>query len=188
LKRREKAARLPILDLIPSPPRQARGGTEEGEIDAGCLSTMHTLAEEEPLPLPPDLTAASAGLFLFSPPRPVGGRRQRRGTAREGKQLAAKLFEGEPTLSATLCSDHRSQMRRKENPRAQIWPLRSEHLHLSKRPKLTTEGNLQATRTPAPPLRLPPPATPARLVLGRPGPSVDGLRYCREERESRGGK
>jgi hypothetical protein len=123
LNRQEKAVGLPILDLTPSPPRHVRGGTEEGEIDAGYLSAMRTLAEEEPLPLPPDLTAANVGLFLSSPPRPAGGRRQRRGAAREGKQHAAELFKGEPALSASLCSDHRSQRRRKENPRAQIWPL-----------------------------------------------------------------
>jgi hypothetical protein len=138
LNRREKAVRLPILDLIPSPPRQVRGGTEEGEINAGHLSAMRTITEEEPLPPPTDLTAASAGLFLSSSPRPAEGRRQRRGTAREGKQHTAELFKGELALSTVLCSDHRSQRRRKENPRAQIWPLRSEHLHLGKRPKLPT--------------------------------------------------
>jgi hypothetical protein len=122
LNRREKVIRLPILDLIPSPPQQVGGGTEEGEIDAGHLSAMRTIAEEEALPSPPDLTAASAGLFLSSSPRPAGGRRQRRGTAREEKQHATELFNGEPALSTALCSDYRSQRRRKEN-RAQIWPL-----------------------------------------------------------------
>jgi hypothetical protein len=188
LNKREKADLLPILDLIPSPPRQDGGGTEEGEFAASHLSAMRTLAEEEPLPPLPDLTAASAGLFLSSPPRPAGGRRQRRGTAREGKQHATELFKGEPALSAALCSDHRSQRRRKENPRAQIWPLRSEHLHLGRRPKLRTEENLAATRTPAPPLRLPPPATPARLASVRAEPPVGRLRNCSEERESGGGK
>jgi hypothetical protein len=74
LNKREKAVLLPILDLIPSPPRQDGGGTEEGEINAGHLSATRTLVEEEPLPPPSDLTAASSGLLLSSPPRPAGGR------------------------------------------------------------------------------------------------------------------
>jgi hypothetical protein len=178
LNRWKKAFRLPILDLNPSPPRQVGGGTEEGETDAGHLLATRTLAKEEPLPPPPDLTAASTGLFLSTPLRPAEGRRQRRGTTREGKQHAAELFQGEPALSAALCSNHRSQRRRRENPRAQIWLLRSEHLHLGKRPKLPTEENLEATRTPAPPLRLPPLSTPARLASFRAGPPEEGLRYC----------
>jgi hypothetical protein len=143
-----------------------------------------TLAEE--LPRLPDPTAARARLFLSSPPWPAGGRRRGSISDRARKEPAACLCKGGVAISTEPCSDHRSQRRRREIPRIQIWLLRPGYPHPGKRPCLRKEDDLQTTRTPAPLLHLPPPAKPARLASDRPRTPVEGLRNCRVE-ESQGG-
>jgi hypothetical protein len=170
---------------LPSPPRPAGGG-EEGDADhAGSPAAPRTRTDEE-LRLPPIPPSSQVWLPFPRPPRPARRQRRTPGKVRiRRQQTAGNLFRGLAASSTASCSSQRSQKATTASPTVQIPP--GSRLPLPGRePKLQHEGKhllLSCTEGPAPLLRLPLSATPARSALGRPEAPAGTLKGTVAKRE-----
>jgi hypothetical protein len=175
---------------LPSPPRPAGVGEEGDEDHAGSPAAPRTCTDEE-LRLPPILPRSQVRLPFPRPPRPARRQRRTMGKVRiRRQQTAGKLFRGLAASSTTSCSSQRSQKATAVSPTVQI-PPRSRLPLPGREPKLQRERkhlHLSCTEGPAPLLRLPLPATPARSALDRPGAPAGTLKGTVAKREEGEGK